>query len=66
MLCISNTIQRVYFPRCKWSVLSFSKNFPDLEIHDPNNRKTHVSEISQNFKHVHERLDAGNRRDACL
>ena len=30
----------------EWSVLSFSRNFPDLEIHDPNNRKTHVSEIS--------------------
>ena len=29
----------------KWSVLSFSRNFPNLEIHDPNNRKTHVSEI---------------------
>ena len=27
----------------KWSVFSFSRNFPDLEIH---NQKTHVSEIS--------------------
>ena len=29
------------------SVLSFSRNFPDLEIHDLNNWKTHVSEILQ-------------------
>ena len=28
----------------EWSVLSFSRNFPDLEIHNPNNRKSHVSE----------------------
>ena len=30
----------------EWSVFSFSRNFPDLEIHNPNNRKTHMSEIS--------------------
>ena len=30
----------------KWSVLSFSRNFPDLGIHDPVNQKTHTSEIS--------------------
>ena len=30
----------------EWSVLSFSRSFPDLEIHDPNNRKTHVIETS--------------------
>ena len=29
----------------KWSILSFSRKFPDLEIHDPT-IKTHVSEIS--------------------
>ena len=23
----------------KWSALSFSRNFPNLEIHDPNNQK---------------------------
>ena len=34
------------FPRRKWSVLSFSRNFPDLKIQDPDNQKTHMSEIS--------------------
>ena len=28
------------------SALSFGRNFPNLEIHDPNNQKTHVSDIS--------------------
>ena len=45
----------------EWSVLSFSRNFPDLEIHDPNNQKIHVSEIHTKFAHVHECLDTGNR-----
>ena len=30
----------------EWSIISFSRNFPDLEIHDPSNRNTHVSGIS--------------------
>ena len=30
----------------EWSVLSFSRNSHDLEIHDPNNQKIHMSEIS--------------------
>ena len=28
----------------EWSVLSFSRNFFNLEIHDPNNRKTQSRE----------------------
>ena len=28
------------------SVLSFSRNFPDLEIYDPRYQNTHMSEIS--------------------
>ena len=31
----------------EWSALSFSRNLPDLEIHDPNNHKTHMSNTSQ-------------------
>ena len=37
------------FPRCKfpeWLVLNFSRNFPNLKTHNPNNQKTHVNEIS--------------------
>ena len=34
----------------EWSALSFSRNFPDLEIHDPNNQKTQVSYISESHK----------------
>ena len=30
----------------KWSALSYSRNYPDLEIHDPNNPKTYMSDIS--------------------
>ena len=30
----------------EWSALSFNRNFPDLEIHNSNNQKTHVSNIS--------------------
>ena len=30
----------------EWWALSFSRNFPSLKIHGPNNRKTHVSDIS--------------------
>ena len=44
----------------EWSVHSFSRSFPNLEIHDSNwQSKTHVSEIYTKF-------DAGNRRGACL
>ena len=30
----------------EWWALSFSRNFPNLKFHDPNNLKTHVSDIS--------------------
>ena len=39
------------------------QKFFDLEIHDP---KTHMSDISHKVMRVHERLDVGNRQDACL
>ena len=46
----------------EWSVLKFSRNFLDLEIHDPYNRKTHMSEISHKaYAYIHERLNTGNR-----
>ena len=44
-----------------------SRNFPNLEIDDLNNLKTHMSDIryksNTKFINVHERLDADNR---CL
>ena len=46
LYCIAGLFPYVQiFPNGHWSVHSFSRNFPDLEIHDPNNQKTHVSEI---------------------
>ena len=47
--------------------LTFSRNFPDLEIHGPNKQKTHVSNISHKvYTGVHEHLNSGNRQDASL
>ena len=34
----------------EWSSLSFSRNFPDIEIYDLNNQKTHMSDISESRK----------------
>ena len=44
----------------EWSVLSFSRNFPNSEIHHPNNQKTHMSKISE-FTRVYEHLDTSYR-----
>ena len=33
----------------KWWALSFSRNFPNLKIHDPKNRKTHVTFHTQSL-----------------
>ena len=44
-----------------------NRNFLDLEIPDPNNRNPHVSDILDKvYECIHEHLDSGNRRDACL
>ena len=55
----------------EWSVLSFSRNLPDLEIHDPKfskqSKNSHEWDlIHTKFMGVHERLDVGNRSDVCL
>ena len=49
----------------KWLTLTFSRNFPDLEIHDLNNWKTQVNDISPVYMFVHVRLDSSNRWGAC-
>ena len=48
-----------------WLTLTFSRNFPDLEIHDLNNWKTQVNDISPVYMFVHVRLDSSNRWGAC-
>ena len=42
----------------KWWAFSFSRNFPNLEIHDPNNQKLRWETLYTKFMHVHERLDS--------
>ena len=43
-----------------------SRNFPDLEIHNPDNRKLMWVRFHTKFTHVDEHLDAGNRWKKCL
>ena len=46
--------------------LSFSRNLPNLEIHDPNIQEAHVSDTLHSL-HVHNEHQAySNRQDACL
>ena len=45
--------------------LVLAEIFLIIEIHDPNNQKTHVI-FHTKFTHVHECLDTCNRRDACF
>ena len=61
MYCIAGLFPYIGANFPEWSVLSFSRNFPDLEIHDPNNWKAHVNEISQSL-HVYMNVW---RLDAC-
>ena len=47
----------------KWWTLSFSRNFPDLEIHNSSIWKTCMSDTLQSLHmHMHKRLAYGNRK----